>query len=212
LLNSGLSCYGFKLVADVTSDESHSLEPRVGPSRLGPRSVACRNVPHQIQSLPTRSIYVVVGLLSSHPDIPLVNHLNQNVVQRAGDFPPRIMLPEFTHVGDIADVVTRRFSSAYSVLSRVPLSSWTRSATSRIEQLFCRQPPRLYTRPAAAFQRSGATRSARHESSNGLIGSEAVAFYDKLGADVVGVDNNMRAATTDSGAEGSGRQQSGDLS
>jgi hypothetical protein len=106
LLNSGLSCYGFKLVADVTSDESHSLEPRVGPSRLGPRSVACRNVPHQIQSLPTRSIYVVVGLLSSHPDIPLVNHLNQNVVQRAGDFPPRIMLPEFTHVGDIADVVT----------------------------------------------------------------------------------------------------------
>jgi nucleoside-diphosphate-sugar epimerase len=48
--------------------------------------------------------------------------------------------------------------------------------------------------------------------SNGLIGSEAVAFYDKLGADVVGVDNNMRAATTDSGAEGSGRQQSGDLS
>ena len=29
--------------------------------------------------------------------------------------------------------------------------------------------------------------------SNGLIGSEAVAFYDNLGADVVGVDNNMRA-------------------
>jgi CDP-paratose 2-epimerase len=29
--------------------------------------------------------------------------------------------------------------------------------------------------------------------SNGLIGSEAVAFYHNLGADVVGVDNNMRA-------------------
>ncbi|HSZ83803.1 MAG TPA: NAD-dependent epimerase/dehydratase family protein [Polyangia bacterium] len=29
--------------------------------------------------------------------------------------------------------------------------------------------------------------------SNGLIGSEAVVFFDELGADVVGVDNNMRA-------------------
>ena len=29
--------------------------------------------------------------------------------------------------------------------------------------------------------------------SNGLIGSEAVAYFDGLGADVVGVDNNMRA-------------------
>jgi CDP-paratose 2-epimerase len=29
--------------------------------------------------------------------------------------------------------------------------------------------------------------------SNGLIGSEAVAYFDSLGADVVGVDNNMRA-------------------
>ena len=29
--------------------------------------------------------------------------------------------------------------------------------------------------------------------SNGLIGSEAVAYFDELGADVVGVDNNMRA-------------------
>src|SRR5262249_23931247 len=29
--------------------------------------------------------------------------------------------------------------------------------------------------------------------SNGLIGSEAVAYFSELGADVVGVDNNMRA-------------------
>ena len=29
--------------------------------------------------------------------------------------------------------------------------------------------------------------------SNGLIGSEAVAYFDELGAEVVGVDNNMRA-------------------
>ncbi|MGH9370029.1 MAG: NAD-dependent epimerase/dehydratase family protein, partial [Vicinamibacterales bacterium] len=29
--------------------------------------------------------------------------------------------------------------------------------------------------------------------SNGLIGSEAVAYFARLGADVVGVDNNMRA-------------------
>ena len=29
--------------------------------------------------------------------------------------------------------------------------------------------------------------------SSGLIGSEAVTFFDKMGADVVGVDNNMRA-------------------
>jgi CDP-paratose 2-epimerase len=29
--------------------------------------------------------------------------------------------------------------------------------------------------------------------SNGLIGSEAVAYFDELGADVLGVDNNMRA-------------------
>src|SRR5579862_6349847 len=29
--------------------------------------------------------------------------------------------------------------------------------------------------------------------SNGLIGSEAVAYFDALGCDVVGVDNNMRA-------------------
>ncbi|MCA9968535.1 MAG: NAD-dependent epimerase/dehydratase family protein, partial [Anaerolineales bacterium] len=29
--------------------------------------------------------------------------------------------------------------------------------------------------------------------SNGLIGSEAVRFYDQRGAQVVGVDNNMRA-------------------
>ena len=29
--------------------------------------------------------------------------------------------------------------------------------------------------------------------SNGLIGSEAVAYFDGLGADVLGVDNNMRA-------------------
>ena len=29
--------------------------------------------------------------------------------------------------------------------------------------------------------------------SNGLIGSEAVAYFDALGAEVVGVDNNMRA-------------------
>jgi CDP-paratose 2-epimerase len=29
--------------------------------------------------------------------------------------------------------------------------------------------------------------------SNGLIGSEAVAYFDSLGADVIGVDNNMRA-------------------
>src|SRR6201746_792560 len=29
--------------------------------------------------------------------------------------------------------------------------------------------------------------------SNGLIGSEAVGYFDGLGADVVGVDNNMRA-------------------
>ena len=29
--------------------------------------------------------------------------------------------------------------------------------------------------------------------SNGLIGSEAVVYFDGLGADVVGVDNNMRA-------------------
>ena len=29
--------------------------------------------------------------------------------------------------------------------------------------------------------------------SNGLIGSEAVIYFDGLGADVVGVDNNMRA-------------------
>jgi CDP-paratose 2-epimerase len=29
--------------------------------------------------------------------------------------------------------------------------------------------------------------------SNGLIGSEAVAYFDALGADIVGVDNNMRA-------------------
>ena len=29
--------------------------------------------------------------------------------------------------------------------------------------------------------------------SNGLIGSEAVVFFDQLGAEVVGVDNNMRA-------------------
>ena len=29
--------------------------------------------------------------------------------------------------------------------------------------------------------------------SNGLIGSEAVLYFDRLGADVVGVDNNMRA-------------------
>ena len=32
--------------------------------------------------------------------------------------------------------------------------------------------------------------------SSGLIGSEAVSFFDKLGADVVGVDNNMRADTS----------------
>jgi CDP-paratose 2-epimerase len=30
--------------------------------------------------------------------------------------------------------------------------------------------------------------------SNGLIGSEAVLYFDRLGAEVVGVDNNMRAA------------------
>ena len=30
--------------------------------------------------------------------------------------------------------------------------------------------------------------------SNGLIGSEAVTYFDRLGAEVVGVDNNMRAA------------------
>lgn len=29
--------------------------------------------------------------------------------------------------------------------------------------------------------------------SNGLIGSEAVTYYDQMGADVVGIDNNMRA-------------------
>ncbi|MEA2697788.1 MAG: CDP-paratose 2-epimerase, partial [Myxococcales bacterium] len=29
--------------------------------------------------------------------------------------------------------------------------------------------------------------------SNGLIGSEAVTYFDKLGAEVTGVDNNMRA-------------------
>src|SRR5579872_7359148 len=29
--------------------------------------------------------------------------------------------------------------------------------------------------------------------SNGLIGSEAVTYFDELGADIVGVDNNMRA-------------------
>ena len=29
--------------------------------------------------------------------------------------------------------------------------------------------------------------------SNGLIGSEAVVHFSELGADVVGVDNNMRA-------------------
>lgn len=29
--------------------------------------------------------------------------------------------------------------------------------------------------------------------SNGLIGSEAVAYFDELGADVIGVDNNMRS-------------------
>ena len=29
--------------------------------------------------------------------------------------------------------------------------------------------------------------------SNGLIGSEAVSYFDALGADVIGVDNNMRA-------------------
>lgn len=29
--------------------------------------------------------------------------------------------------------------------------------------------------------------------SSGLIGSEAVVFFDRLGFDVTGVDNNMRA-------------------
>src|SRR5436189_5181756 len=29
--------------------------------------------------------------------------------------------------------------------------------------------------------------------SNGLIGSEAVTYFDGLGAEVVGIDNNMRA-------------------
>jgi CDP-paratose 2-epimerase len=29
--------------------------------------------------------------------------------------------------------------------------------------------------------------------SNGLIGSEAVVFYDRRGAEVWGIDNNMRA-------------------
>ena len=29
--------------------------------------------------------------------------------------------------------------------------------------------------------------------SNGLIGSEAVSYFHKLGADVLGADNNMRA-------------------
>ncbi len=29
--------------------------------------------------------------------------------------------------------------------------------------------------------------------SNGLIGSEAVVYFSELGADVIGVDNNMRA-------------------
>jgi len=39
--------------------------------------------------------------------------------------------------------------------------------------------------------------------SNGLIGSEAVIYFDKLGADVLGVDNNMRA--TFFGADGDTR-------
>ena len=39
--------------------------------------------------------------------------------------------------------------------------------------------------------------------SNGLIGSEAVAYFDELGAEIIGVDNNMRAVFF--GAEGDTR-------
>ena len=45
--------------------------------------------------------------------------------------------------------------------------------------------------------------------SNGLIGSEAVAYFDALGAEVVGVDNNMRAVFF--GREGDTRWNQGRL-
>jgi CDP-paratose 2-epimerase len=37
--------------------------------------------------------------------------------------------------------------------------------------------------------------------SNGLIGSEAVSYFDEIGADVVGVDNNMRAVFFGTGGD-----------
>jgi CDP-paratose 2-epimerase len=43
--------------------------------------------------------------------------------------------------------------------------------------------------------------------SNGLIGSEAVAYFDGLGADVVGVDNNMRATFFGEGGDTRWNQQ-----